>query len=56
MDRTAHQLEGQNNERLEGLLGKVKLLKDVSCRGHRQAIERGGDPGSGDYPLVTPER
>lgn len=47
VDRTAHQLEGQNNERLEGLLGKVKLLKDVSCRGHRQAIERGGGPGFG---------
>lgn len=42
VDRTAHQLEGQNNERLEGLLGKVKLLKDVSCRGRRQAIEGGG--------------
>lgn len=23
-------LEGQNDERLEGLMGKVRLLKDVS--------------------------
>lgn len=28
--RTAMQLEGQNDDRLEGLLGKVKMLKDVS--------------------------
>ena len=28
--RTTHDMEGQNDERLEGLLGKVKVLKDVS--------------------------
>ena len=28
--RTAHDVEEQNDERLEGLLGKVKILKDVS--------------------------
>ncbi len=28
--RTAHELEGQNDERLEGLMGKVRMLKDVS--------------------------
>lgn len=28
--RTAMHLEGQNDDRLEGLLGKVKILKDVS--------------------------
>jgi blocked-early-in-transport protein 1 len=28
--RTAMDVEGQNDERLEGLLGKVKILKDVS--------------------------
>ena len=27
--RATHDVEGQNNERLEGLLGKVKILKDV---------------------------
>lgn len=27
---TAQQIEGQNDERLSGLLGKVKSLKDVS--------------------------
>jgi blocked-early-in-transport protein 1 len=25
-----HDVEGQNDDRLEGLLGKVKILKDVS--------------------------
>jgi len=29
--RTVHNVEEQNDERLEGLLGKVKILKDVSC-------------------------
>lgn len=29
--RGALHVEGQNDERLEGLLGKVKMLKDVSC-------------------------
>nr|ODN85145.1 blocked early in transport 1 [Cryptococcus depauperatus CBS 7841]ODN85146.1 blocked early in transport 1 [Cryptococcus depauperatus CBS 7841]ODO02440.1 blocked early in transport 1 [Cryptococcus depauperatus CBS 7855] len=28
--RTAHELEGQNDERLDGLLGKVKILKDIT--------------------------
>jgi len=28
--RSAHDVEEQNDERLEGLLGKVKILKDVS--------------------------
>ena len=28
--RTTHEVEGQNDDRLEGLLGKVKVLKDVS--------------------------
>ena len=28
--RATHDVEGQNDERLEGLLGKVKTLKDVS--------------------------
>lgn len=28
--RATHDIEGQNDERLEGLLGKVKILKDVS--------------------------
>lgn len=28
--RVTHDIEGQNDERLEGLLGKVKILKDVS--------------------------
>lgn len=28
--RTAMHLEGQNDDKLEGLLGKVKILKDVS--------------------------
>lgn len=28
--RATHDVEGQNDERLEGLLGKVKILKDVS--------------------------
>ncbi|ORY22507.1 hypothetical protein BCR39DRAFT_551484 [Naematelia encephala] len=28
--RTAHDLEGQNDERLEGLLGRVKILKDIT--------------------------
>lgn len=28
--RATHDVEGQNDERLEGLLGKVKVLKDVS--------------------------
>jgi len=27
---TTQQIEGQNDERLSGLLGKVKSLKDVS--------------------------
>ena len=27
---TAQQIEGQNDDRLSGLLGKVKSLKDVS--------------------------
>ncbi|KAL7421574.1 protein transport protein bet1 [Cryptotrichosporon argae] len=27
--RTAQEVEGQNDERLDGLLGKVKMLKDV---------------------------
>lgn len=30
---TAQQIEGQNDERLSGLLGKVKSLKDVSTCG-----------------------
>jgi hypothetical protein len=29
--RQAHDLETQNDDRLEGLMGKVKLLKDVSA-------------------------
>ena len=29
--RATHDVEGQNDERLEGLLGKVKVLKDVSA-------------------------
>lgn len=28
--RTAHEVERQNDDKLEGLLGKVKILKDVS--------------------------
>ncbi|WWC87880.1 uncharacterized protein L201_002778 [Kwoniella dendrophila CBS 6074] len=28
--RTTHEVEGQNDERLEGLLGKVKILKDIT--------------------------
>jgi len=28
--RATHDIEGQNDERLDGLLGKVKILKDVS--------------------------
>ncbi|WVR03873.1 hypothetical protein IAU60_000871 [Kwoniella sp. DSM 27419] len=28
--RDAHHVEGQNDERLDGLLGKVKLLKDIT--------------------------
>lgn len=28
--RTTHDVEEQNDQRLEGLLGKVKILKDVS--------------------------
>ncbi|CAD6570546.1 MAG: hypothetical protein TREMPRED_005890 [Tremellales sp. Tagirdzhanova-0007] len=28
--RATHDVEGQNNERLEGLLGKVKILKDIT--------------------------
>lgn len=31
---TAQQIEGQNDERLSGLLGKVKSLKDVSLLHH----------------------
>ena len=31
--RSAHDVEEQNDERLEGLLGKVKILKDVSGAG-----------------------
>ncbi|EIW66534.1 hypothetical protein TREMEDRAFT_70113 [Tremella mesenterica DSM 1558] len=27
---TAHDIEGQNDDRLEGLLGKVKVLKDIT--------------------------
>lgn len=27
--RATHDVEGQNDERLDGLLGKVKMLKDV---------------------------
>lgn len=36
--RQAHDLEGQNDDRLEGLMGKVKMLKDVSW--HRGATSR----------------
>nr|XP_018264710.1 blocked early in transport 1 [Kwoniella dejecticola CBS 10117]OBR86868.1 blocked early in transport 1 [Kwoniella dejecticola CBS 10117] len=28
--RSTHEVEGQNDERLEGLLGKVKILKDIT--------------------------
>ncbi|WVQ79128.1 hypothetical protein IAT38_001223 [Cryptococcus sp. DSM 104549] len=28
--RATHDIEGQNDERLDGLLGKVKLLKDIT--------------------------
>ncbi|AAW42679.2 BET1 protein, putative [Cryptococcus deneoformans JEC21] len=28
--RATHDIEGQNDERLEGLLGKVKILKDIT--------------------------
>jgi hypothetical protein len=43
--RTAEDLEGQNNEHLEGLSAKVKLLKDVSpaCLQHwNRAADCGG--------------
>lgn len=40
--RTAHDVEEQNDERLEGLLGKVKILKDVSGRSRCDwAVTRG---------------
>jgi len=46
---TTQQIEGQNDERLSGLLGKVKSLKDVSqiCwKSIRQSCLRLGLGGS----------
>jgi hypothetical protein len=34
--RSAHEVERQNDEKLEGLLGRVKLLKDVSSVDERK--------------------
>jgi len=42
---TTQQIEGQNDERLSGLLGKVKSLKDVSqifCKSIRHRYLRPG--------------
>lgn len=38
--RTALNVEEQNDERLDGLLGKVKILKDVSCVARTTSIGR----------------
>ncbi len=40
--RATHDVEGQNDERLEGLLGKVKLLKDVGFGSGRLIPGDGG--------------
>jgi hypothetical protein len=54
--RATHDVEGQNDERLERLLGRVKILQDVSggnvlqLKMHGQQSERGsgGDSSSSE--------
>lgn len=44
--RYADDLEGQNDEHLEGLTAKVKLLKDVSSASRCGSLSRSGCSGS----------
>ena len=46
--RSAHEVERQNDDKLEGLLGKVKMLKDVSRRraGVKKDAGQSRDEGS----------
>ena len=48
--RSVDDLEGQNDERLEGLMGKVRLLKDVSTTSART---QPSNPASAGHPRRT---
>ena len=46
-DAVLSELESQNDQQVEGILGKVKILKDVSCSlGHSLALPNGTPPFS----------